>query len=203
MQDQRTGAESLPARIDGWVRGVAAKLGSGVEKRGDAEWRIAIAQVPVTIRFLEGEESLRFVVPFVPLPAARRAEFFHSLLVRNLSVRFGAYAIMGEEVVFCDALATRDLDASEFLATLQSITDEVRYTLDFLRAFGEKSGEAGGFEGKMGEFTFSDDPEKRAEAVEMLRFAVGEEGVRHFLKSYQELEGRAYLPAERIARILG
>lgn len=194
--------EPLASRIDGWVRGVAAKLGSAVEARGDAEWRIAIAGVPVSIRYLEGEDALRFVVRFVPVPAARRAEFFHMLLVRNLSVKFGAYAILADDVVFCDALATRDLDASEFLATLHSIADEVRYTLDFLRTFGGKAAPADGFEGKIGAFTFSDDPGKRAEAIEMLLFAVGHDGVRHFLKSYEDLEGKPYLPAERVAALL-
>ncbi len=124
------------------------------------------------------------------------------LLVRNLSVKFGAYAILGGDVVFCDTLATRDLDASEFLATLHSIADEVKYTLDFLRQFGQGAPANAGFEERIGAFTFAEDPAKRREALEMLLFAVGADGVRRFLRSFEELEGRPYLPAGEVAELL-
>lgn len=193
---------NLTETIDGWVHEEATRLGSKVEERTDHEWRLTIGNVPLVIRHLAAEEALKFIVPFVPVPKAKRAEFFQMLLVRNLSVRFGAYAILKETVVFCDAIATQDLDRSEFIASMNSILDEVSHTLGFLREFGEKAAKLGNFEEKIGNFTFADDPAKRVEALEMLKFAVGLDGARNFLKSYQEIEGKPYLPSDRLAEIL-
>lgn len=190
-------------QIDQWVRAVAVKIGSPVETPAENEWKIILSGVPIRIQQIVSEKRLLFTVPFVPVPAARRAEFFEMLLVRNLSVRFGAYAIRGKDVVFCDSIATADLDSSEFLASLNSISDEVKYTLDFLREFGQQSAGQGNFEQSIGNFTFAEDPAQRKEALEMLHFAVGADGVRHFLESFRNLEGQEYLPAEQIAAILG
>lgn len=191
------------SQVDQWIKTVATKIQSSVETPGPDEWKITLSKVPIRIQWIGAEKRLLFTVPFVDVPTARRAEFFEMLLVRNLAVRFGAYAIRGKQVVFCDSIATADLDFSEFLASLNSISDEVKYTLDFLREFGCSDNKPESFETSIGQFTFAEDPAQRKEALEMLHFAVGEAGARHFLESFRNLEGQEYLPADVIAAIFG
>jgi hypothetical protein len=195
-------SEDRTLTISQWIDAVAAKLKTAVTKQSDCHWQITMGSVPINISYQLQEEALKFVVPFVDIPTGGKLEFFEMLLVRNLAVKFGAYAIGGKQIVFCDTIATADLDFSEFLASLNSIFDEVKYTLEFLREFGSKSDASPSFEESIGNFTFSEDPAQRREALEMLKFSVGEVGVKTFVANFKELEGQEYLPAHVVAEIL-
>jgi hypothetical protein len=189
-------------QVGEWVNEISAKGGAPFKALGEGKWALVLNRVPVIVQNFEKNRILKFVVEFVEIPKSCKREFYEFLLNKNYSVPHGAYAILKEKIVFTDSLATADLDLSELIASLNSISMEVQYTLDFLKNFACDLKDKKPFEELIGSFTFADDSAKRVEALQMMKFTVGKEGIMNFLKSFKEFEGADYLPPATVEEVL-